>query len=42
MWLPSPIFMIAPAPNVFSIWLSVLLSAFSSADCAAGFTSPDT
>ena len=40
MWLPSPIFMIAPAPNVFSIWLIVLFSAFSSADTAAGLTSP--
>ena len=26
--------MIAPAPNVFSIWLIVLFSAFSSADTA--------
>ena len=38
-WLPSPSFMIAPAPNVFSIWLIALFSAFVSADTAAGFTS---
>src|ERR1700722_5773391 len=31
--------MIAPEPNVFSIWLSVLFSAFSSAVAAAGFAS---
>ena len=29
---PSPSFMMAPAPNVFSIWLIALLSAFCSAD----------
>src|SRR5215207_9728107 len=33
--------MIAPAPNVFSIWLIVLFSAFSPADTAAGFASVD-
>src|SRR5262245_56454241 len=33
-WLPSPSFMIAPAPKAFSIWLSVLLSAFCSAEGA--------
>ena len=32
MWDPSPSFMIAPAPNVFSIWLIALFSAFCSAD----------
>ncbi len=36
MWLPSPSFMIAPAPKVFSIWLIVLLSAFCSAVTAEG------
>ncbi len=35
---PSPSFMIAPAPNVFSIWLIALFSAFCSAD-TDGFTS---
>ena len=40
-WLPSPSFMIAPAPNVFSIWLMALFSAFVSADTAAGLTSVD-
>src|SRR5262245_56039082 len=40
-WLPSPSFMIAPAPNAFSIWLIVLFSAFSSADTTAGLLSPD-
>ena len=38
-WLPSPSFMIAPAPNVFSIWLMALFSAFVSAETAAGLTS---
>jgi hypothetical protein len=32
MWEPSPSFMMAPAPKVFSIWLSALLRAFCSAD----------
>ena len=36
MWLPSPSFMIAPAPKVFSIWLIVLFSAFCSAVIADG------
>ena len=35
MWDPSPNFMMAPAPNVFSIWLIALLSAFCSADALA-------
>ena len=35
---PSPSFMIAPAPNVFSIWLIALFSAFCSAD-TVDFTS---
>ena len=35
MWDPSPSFMIAPAPNVFSIWLIALLSAFCSTDALA-------
>ena len=31
---PSPNFMMAPAPKVFSIWLSALFKAFCSADTA--------